>query len=53
MEEEGGTTTFSYLVKSLPGVGLTASFFGGHQDTIQGAAGRAEAATGGGVRISW
>lgn len=51
-EEKGVTTTFSYPVKSLPGVDLTARFFGGHRDTIQGAAGGAAAVTGG-VRIRW
>lgn len=52
LEEKGITTTFSYPVKSLPGVDLTASFFGGHRDTIQGAAGGSAAVTGG-VRIRW
>ncbi|MFT9382614.1 hypothetical protein [Gluconobacter sp.] len=52
IEEKGITTTFSYPVKSLPGVDLTASFFGGHRDTIQGAAGGSAAVTGG-VRIHW
>ncbi len=52
MEEKGVTTTFSYPLKSLPGVDLTASFFGGHRDTIQGAAGGSAAITGG-IRIHW
>lgn len=52
IEEKGITTTFSYPVKSLPGVDLTASFFGGHRDTIQGAA-EGSAAVTGGVRIRW
>ncbi|AFW01741.1 hypothetical protein B932_2179 [Gluconobacter oxydans H24] len=39
-------------MKSLPGVDLTASFFGGHRDTIQGAA-EGSAAVTGGVRIRW
>jgi len=51
-EEKGGTTTFSYPLKSLPGVDLTASFFGGHRDTIQGAAGGSAAITAG-IRVHW
>lgn len=52
MEEKGVTTTFAYPLKSLPGVDLTASFFGGHRDTIQGAAGGSAAVTGG-IRVHW
>lgn len=51
-EEKGVTTTFSYPLKSLPGVDLTASFFGGHRDTIQGAAGGSAAITAG-IRVHW
>ncbi|WP_249201394.1 hypothetical protein [Gluconobacter sphaericus] len=46
------TTTFAYPLKSLPGVDLTASFFGGHRDTIQGAAGGSAAVTAG-IRVHW
>lgn len=52
MEEHGITTTFSYPLKSIPGMDLTASFFGGHRDTIQGAAGGSAAITGG-IRMRW
>ncbi|MFT9364528.1 MAG: hypothetical protein ABF572_03205 [Gluconobacter sp.] len=52
MEEKGVTTTFAYPLKSLPGVDLTASFFGGHRDTIQGAAGGSAAVTAG-IRVHW
>ncbi|CAI9119398.1 hypothetical protein [Brytella acorum] len=51
-EEKGVTTIFAYPLKGVPGMDLTASFFGGQRNTVQGAPGGSAAITAG-IRIHW
>lgn len=50
--EHGVTTLFAFPVKAIPGLELTASFFGGHRDTRLGAPAGSAAVTGG-IRFRW
>ncbi|GBR01432.1 hypothetical protein ACFFGF_07465 [Asaia lannensis] len=50
--EHGVTTVFALPVQAIPGLDLTASFFGGHRDTRLGAPPGSAAVTGG-LRFRW